>query len=385
MTSEERKAARYLRRKSMREKKRHEKLARYDDFSLITDPNNLHKAFLSSRKGVMWKESTQRYEMNVFHHIWDTKRRLEAGESVQSGFVEFTLHERGKIRHIKSVHITERVVQKCLCDQVLVPILTNTLIHDNGASIKGKGIHFAIRRLITHLCRFYRQNGYSNDGYALTIDFKKYFDSVQHSILMNQVQQHVHDRKVLSLSWDFIKVFGAGISLGLGSQVSQIFAIFHPNKLDHLIKEKLRIKFYGRYMDDLYLIHSDKEYLKKCLDKIKDVCDTLGITINEKKTRIFHLHEGLLFLKGKYYLLENGRVLRKPTKDSAKRMRRKLRSFRKLIDAGRMKFADLRTSYQSWRGNFIRRFNAYQTVKNMDSLYDELFVFDHTLTQGGKL
>jgi len=374
MTSEERKVARYQRRKSEREKKRHEKLARFDDFSLITDPNNLYKAFLSSRKGVMWKESTQRYEMNVFHHIWETKRRLEAGESVQSGFVEFILHERGKIRHIKSVHITERVVQKCLCDQVLVPILTNTVIHDNGASIKGKGVHFAIRRLITHLCRFYRQNGHSNDGYALIIDFKKYFDNVQHSILMSQVQQHVHDKQVLSLSWDFIKVFGPGISLGLGSQVSQIFAIFHPNKLDHFIKENLRIKFYGRYMDDLYLIHKDKGYLEKCLAEIKIVCDTLGITVNERKTRIFPLREGLLFLKGKYYLLENGRVLRKPTKDSAKRMRRKLRSFRKLMDSGRMNYGDLRISYQSWRGNFIRRFHAYKTVQNMDSLYDTLFV-----------
>jgi len=374
MTSEERKEARYRRRKSEREEKRREKLDRHDDFSLITDSDNLHKAFRMSKRGVSWKESTQRYEMNLLTNLMETKRRLEAGESVQTGFVEFTIHERGKIRHIKSVHISERVIQKTLCDEVLVPILCNSLIYDNGASVKGKGTHFAIRRLVTHLSRFYRQNGFSNKGYALTIDFRKYFDNIRHDILMERVEKKVHDERVLELARKFIKPFGEGVSLGLGSQVSQIFAIFLPNELDHAIKEKMRVKFYGRYMDDLYLIHNSKEYLENCLENIKKICNTLGITVNERKTRIFPLSEGLLFLKGKYYLQENGRVLKKATKDSAKRMRRKLKCFRQLIDAGRMSYADLRTGYQSWRGNYLRRFNAYETVRKMDGLYNSLFI-----------
>ena len=374
MTSEERKTGRYQRRKAERDRKRDEKLSRFDDFSLVTDPNNLYKAFRSSRKGVSWKESTQRYEMNLFANILESKRRLEAGESVQSGFVEFTLHERGKIRHIKSVHISERVVQKALCNEVLVPILSNSLIHDNGASIKGKGVHFSLRRLIAHLSKFYRQNGYSNNGYVLLIDFSKYFDSIRHDILMKLVEKRVHNERVLKLAHKFIEVFGPGVSLGLGSQVSQVFAIYHTNDLDHAVKEKMRIKTYGRYMDDIYLVHRDKEYLEKCLVEIKKICDTLGIAVNEKKTRLFPLRKGMLFLKGKYFLLENGRVLKKSTKESAKRMRRKLRKFRKLIDDGKMNYQDLRTAYQSWRGNYIKRFHAYKTVQNMDSLYDTLFI-----------
>jgi len=231
-----------------------------------------------------------------------------------------------------------------------------------------------LRRLVAHLSKYYRQNGYSNSGYALTIDFSKYFDSIRHDILMKLAEKRVHDERVLDLSWQFIKVFGDGISLGLGSQVSQVFAIYLPNDLDHAIKEKMRIKFYGRYMDDLYLIHKDKEYLEKCLAEIKIICDTLKIKINEKKTRIFPLREGVLFLKGKYYLLENGKVLRKPAKESAKRMRRKLRKFRKLIDNGKMNYQDLGTAYQSWRGNYKKRFHAYKQVQNMDRLYDTLFI-----------
>jgi hypothetical protein len=312
--------------------------------------------------------------MNLFNNIADTRRKLIAGENVQPGFVEFTLRERGKIRHIKSVHISERIIQKALCDQILVPILSSGLIHDNGASIKGKGVHFAVRRLITHLSRFYRRSGFSNNGYCLTIDFSKFFDNIRHDILLEMIGKQIHDEKVLDLTRRFITVFGDGVSLGLGSQVSQISAIFYPSQLDHFIKETLRVKYYGRYMDDLYLIHESKDFLAECLVKIREVCDTLGITINMRKTKITPLRQGMIFLKGKYILLENGKVIRKAARDSARRMRRKLKKFKALIDAGRMAFDDLRIAYQSWRGNYLRRFDAWHTVQKMDSLYDSLFI-----------
>ena len=374
MNSEERKAARYLRRKEKRISKRNDKLSKYDDFSLVTDPNNLYSAFRSCRKGVSWKESTQRYEMNLFNNISDAIEKLENGETMHHGFVEFVINERGKTRYIKSVHISERVIQKVLCDNVLVPILSNSLIYDNGASVKKKGIHFAIRRLITHLSKFYRRNGFSNEGYALTIDFRKYFDSIQHDVLMERVRKYIKDERIIELAYQFIRPFGDGVSMGLGSQVSQVFAIFHCNELDHAIKEKMQIKYYGRYMDDLYLIHKDKKHLEDCLVKIKKVCETLGITVNDKKTRIFPLSEGLLFLKGKYFLQENGKIYKKATKESAKRMRRKLKSFKSLVEAGRMDYQDIRVAYQSWRGNYIRRFNVYQKIKEMDRFYDDLFI-----------
>lgn len=61
-----------------------------------------------------------------------------------------------------------------------------------------------------------------------------------------------------------------------------------PNSLDHMIKEQLGIRLYARYMDDGYLIHSDKEYLRYCLQEIKAKCNELGISTNQKKTQIDH-------------------------------------------------------------------------------------------------
>jgi hypothetical protein len=376
MTSTERHQARYERRKAQRDAKRTEKLKPYDDFSQVTDVDNLYAAFKRSMRGVAWKNSVQHFEANAMRNIADIRRKLLAGENIQHGFVEFDLHERGKTRHIKSIHISERIVQKCLCDNVLTPILTYPLIYDNGASVKGKGVHFAIRRLITHLSKYYRKNDFSNAGYALLIDFTKYFDNIRHDILFTLAEKYITDPQVLDLARRFVSVFGPGKSLGLGSQVSQDFAIFHPNKLDHSIKG-MGIKYYGRYMDDLYLIHADKDYLRYCLAEIEKVCDTLGIIINKKKTRIVKLSSGVGFLKGKYRLLPSGKVLRLPGKDSTKRMRRKLTKFAALIKASKMSYADLRTAYQSWRGNYMKRFNAHYRIGYMDRLYNELFINLH--------
>ena len=375
--SDKRHEARYKRRKIRREQKRTEKIARFDDFDLLANADNLCAAFRRAKRGVSWKESVQRYEANLLQNVLETKKKLLAGEDVRRGFVEFDVNERGKMRHIKSVHISERVVQKCLCDEILIPVLERTLIYDNGASIKGKGTQFALKRLSTHLRRFYRTNGNSNDGFALIIDFRKFFDSIDHLALAKELAPNIRDKRTRKPLWTFIQAFGPEKSLGLGSEISQICAVFFPNRLDHFIKEKLCVKFYSRYMDDLYIIHQDKEYLKRCLREIQYICTRLGITLHDKKTRIVRLSQGMNFLKGRYILKKSGKILRLPNRDSTVRMRRKLKKYKRLCELGFMKPADVRISYQSWRGSFRKRFDAYYKIKRMDRLYNELFIYNH--------
>ena len=83
----------------------------------VADANALHRAVRKSMKGVAWKASVQRYEINMLRNIRDSKKTIESGESPVLGFHEFTLGERGKTRHVKSVHIKERVVQRALFDE----------------------------------------------------------------------------------------------------------------------------------------------------------------------------------------------------------------------------------------------------------------------------
>lgn len=172
MNSTERHEARYQRRKAARIEKKAKALKEFGDFGAVFSFDHLYASYRASIKGVGWKASTQRYKSSALAHIAKTQEELLTGKYRSRGFYEFDLVERGKPRHIRSVHISERVVQRCLCDYCLVPALSKSFIYDNGASLPGKGYDFAVSRVTRFLADHYRR--YGNEGYALIFDFSKY-------------------------------------------------------------------------------------------------------------------------------------------------------------------------------------------------------------------
>ena len=76
---------------------------------------------------------------------------------------------------------------------------------------------------------------------------------------------------------------------------NQILAIFYLNDMDHFIKEKLKIKYYVRYQDDFLLFHESKEYLRYCLQEIKNFLEKEKLQLNSK-TRIYKNINNFLFL-----------------------------------------------------------------------------------------
>ena len=387
------------------------------DMRSVYDANSLIDAFNKSKKGTAWKESVQRYEANLLRNVNKTQKELKDGTYEQKDFYEFKLHERGKTRHIKSMHISDRVVQRSVCDNVLVPELSKYLIYDNGASMEGKGIHFARKRLSTHLHKFYRKNK-SNEGYVLLIDFSKFFDNIVHDGLIEEMRKKIGDKETMSFVEKLIDTFRVDVSymtddeyancmntlynalehakmdkskltgekfmkksVGIGSQISQISGVYYPTRIDNYCKIVRSMKYYGRYMDDIYIIHEDKEYLKGLLNDIHGICDELGLFINPKKTQIVKLSHGFTFLKIKYTLTETGKVIERISKDSVLRERRKLKKLRKFLDEGKVSFEDVRNSYASWRGG-VSHYDSYTILQNMDKLFDELFI--HPFIEGGK-
>ena len=151
-----------------------------------------------------------------------------------------------------------------------------------------------------------------------------------------------------------------------------MLALASANKLDHFVKEVLRVKGYGRYMDDGYLIHQSKDYLRHCLEEIKKVCDELGLHLNLKKTRIVKLKDGFTFLKVKHYLTDTGRVIRKIPHDGITRMRRKLKKLKRRVDAGLMELKDVKQALQSWAGHTLK-FDAYKTRMAMYARFANLY------------
>lgn len=368
MTSEERKEARYKRRKAKRKAKKKPLLDKYN-FDRVVSLDSLDEAARLAARGVSWKASVQRYRMNKLVNIYDTRERLLKGDDIRKGFNCFWVCERGKQRFIQSVHFSERVVQKSLCRNALIPVLTKSLIYDNGASQEGKGTQFALDRLKVHLERHFRHHG--KEGGILLIDLHDYFRSIVHEVLKEIYLGTFDDERLITLVFQFIDAFDKG--MGLGSEVSQISAIAYPNRIDHYIKEVLMIKGYGRFMDDSYLIHEDISYLEKCRDRIRQMYHDIGIEFNEKKTKICDLKHGFTFLKTRHFITETGKIIRKPCRDSITRERRKLKKQAKLVDENIMTFEQVRVSYASWKGSMAHR-DAYRTVSNMDKLFNKLFI-----------
>lgn len=377
VNSEERRAARRERREERRAEKRAERLG---DCTLesVADLKNLHRAAKAAAKGVGWKASTQRYQKDVLRNIVKARRDLLEGNGISRGFIRFDLFERGKLRHISAVHFSERVIHKSLSVNALVPALTPTLVPANSANQKGKGTDFAIKLMKRHLAEHYRKHG--TEGYILQIDFSDYFAKIAHDPLKDQIAKAVDDWRIVDIEHRLIDAQG-DVGLGLGSEPNQICAVAFPNSIDHLVTEMCGVEAYGRYMDDSYVIDSDKATLQVVLAIIRDRCSKLGIEVNEKKTKIVKLSHGFVFLKKKFSYGKNGRIVVRPCRDSITRDRRKLKKQHALFEQGLMTYEQVEQSYQSWRGGMLR-LDAHRTVLAMDALFRSLFG-DAEIGRGG--
>lgn len=368
----------------------------------IFDINNLYDAFKKSKMGSDWKHQVQSYEMNFLSELAKLSKELNQKTFKFLPTSEFVLSERGKTRLISGEQIHDRIAKGCLCDFELLPLIKKYLIYDNGASLKGKGIGFTRKRFEVHLRKYFKQNG-SNEGYILLIDFSKYFDNIRHnefiSIFKNAgisdealwlLEKTVEESRV-DVSYmsgyeysncmdslfnslehqriDKVKLTGEKFMnkhLNIGDQVAQVAGICYPMKLDNYIKIVRSVKFYGRYMDDSYIIHEDIEFLKSVLNEIVEVARSVGITINIKKTRICKLSRCFKFLQIKYSLTDTGRIIKRINPKRIVAMRRKMKKLIRVLPIH--EFDNL---YRSWISNHYKIMSAKQR-DGMNELYTAL-------------
>lgn len=333
---------------------------------------NLNSAFQECSQISHWKETTQRYHTNLLLRNIELHDDLMNGTYKISRTTDFELVERGKHRHIEAPAIRDRIVQKILCQKILVPYLSKPLIYDNYASLKKRGTAFARKRIDILLRRYIRQ--YGTEGYILQIDVRRYFDSVDHEILKKMVRQKIKEPpEVMELIDYIIDSTGTQKGLNLGSEAPQIFAVFYLSPLDTFIKTVKGFKYYGRYMDDIFVIHNNKAELKDLLDEIKEQLKTLNLEINEKKTHITKLSHGFTFMQIKYNI-DGGKIIKRPTHSKVHRERQRLRKYKYLYDKGIISTLEIQNAYRSWRNNIIKDCNACKrTIRSIDHLYDQLF------------
>ena len=357
------------------------------DFQRVYDFGNLYAAFLKARKGKRGKPSVAKFEANLLEALSLLSELLKNKTYTMSQYFVFKVYEP-KERVVMTNAFKDKVVQHSLCDNVLEPAFSKSFIRDNYASQRGRGTHDGLYRLEEFMRSYYfsrkaqaeresREEGLPRlspaeyaDGWVLKCDVSKYFYSIRHEPLKRMVRQYIKDPDVLWLI-DLIIDSTPDPGIPIGNQTSQWFAVMYLSGLDHFIKEKLKIKYYGRYMDDFFLIHEDKAYLQYCKKEIEKYVAGLGLSLNNK-TNIFPLRNGIDFLGFHTYLTDTGKVIIKPRPRGIVKMRRKLRVFKRKLDAGKMAFADIKTSFVSFKGH-LKHCNAHRIIVRLNALFDKIF------------
>ena len=218
----------------------------------IAAMDNLQLAFYKAQKGKAGQPAVYQYGKKLQIHLYELQQQLKAGQVETGHYHYFTIYDP-KERLVCEAPFPQRVMHHALMN-ICHPFFERFQIVDSYASRLGKGTYAALDRAKMFHKRY---------RWFLKLDFRKYFDSLKHLIIKQQLAELFKDPILLSMLYDIVDSYSLQLDKGvpIGNLTSQYFANHYLAPLDHYIKEKLKIKAYIRYMDDLVLWHNDKESL----------------------------------------------------------------------------------------------------------------------------
>lgn len=341
------------------------------DFEKVIDFKNMYKAFRKSKCGKGYKKSAARFNIMALEGVNALIEQLKNKTYKISGYTEFKVYEP-KERIIQTTSFKDKVVQHSLCDNVILPKLQEIFIRDNCAGQKGKGSLFGLNRLSDQMQAFYKKYGFN--GYILKCDISKFFYNIPHGQLKDIVNYHFsYDDNICWLCDLFIdSTEGKGIPLG--NQINQGFALLYLDGMDKLITGELGIEYYGRYMDDFYLMHPNKKYLIYCLEVITEFLKTLDLTLNGK-TQILPLKNGVSYLGFHTYITAGGKTIRKLKNQNKRNAQKKYLKMAKLVAEGKISIERFNASYNAWK-NHISHGNCYKLGRATDKMIDSIIKRD---------
>ena len=340
-------------------------------------------------------QTAMRYRMEAIERTVALSERLQRRDYSFGPYYPFKVYEP-KERLVLAIDFEGKVVQHSLCDNVLEPAFSRRFIRDNYAGQIGKGTHDGLDRLAAAMRHYFFSRKAADeaarkaaglpprpmnewdyaDGWVLKGDFSKFFYTLLHSYCYETARRALKwlkDPELIDFAeWLLWLIIDSTPDPGIpiGNQSSQLLALLYLDAFDHWLRDD-RGLVYGRYMDDFYIIHSDKLLLRQMLKEIEAYIKPLGLRLNGK-TQILPLKNGIDFLGFHTYLTQTGKVVRKVRAKSIDNMKRKIRKFRGLVDSGKMTLDSVVQSYASWTGH-ISHGNTYHLRQNMDAYFFSYF------------
>lgn len=284
----------------------------------------LFQAWEEFRKGKRKRLEVQIFERHLGDNLFNLHQALRAKSYQHGSYASFYVQDP-KQRHIHKASVQDQIVHHLLY-KFLYELFDKSFIYDSYSCRLNKGTHKGVLRL-EKFARKVSKN-YTSSCWALKMDIKKFFASVDHSILLSLLKKKISDENILWLLSKVINSFHSedrdGKGIPLGNLTSQVFANIYLNELDQFVKHKLKVRSYIRYADDFLLLSNNKEYLHNLIGLIKTFLqDKLRLEFHPNKITSRKLEWGIDFLG--YIVLPYCRLPRTKTK---RRILRKVRSLK---------------------------------------------------------
>lgn len=332
-----------------------------------------------ARKGKATKNNVIQFEMNLENNLTNLLNQLRIGTYHIGAYRSFIILEPKK-REIESLPYVDRIVHQWYVEEFIKPYILPKFIKDTYACIPDRGTHHAVDA-VQHYMQIYHRK--KEDFWVLKCDIRKFFYSIDRSVLFEILKKHIGDKALLRFTYHLLEDNRNGRSLGIpiGNYTSQFFANIYLNELDQYIKHELRIKYYVRYMDDFILLLDTKADCKFILEQIRSFLKSyLKLELNEK-SRYYPCHMGINFCG--YRIWPTHRLLRT---NSKRKMKKKISKWNHLFHNGTLDYKRVLPTFNSWMGH-ISHCNSYKLkqhlLKKIDFLYEtyEPFPLEENLTE----
>ena len=306
-----------------------------DVYRKIVSKENLYcSAYMASRSR-RYRDTTADFNFRLEDEIGRLQEELMLKTYKHGEYRVFTIYDP-KRRRIAAAPFRDRVVHHAVHD-LIEPLVDRSFIYDSYACRKGKGTHKAVDRAQS----FLRANRFCFHG-----DIKKYFPSIDHSILKELVERRVEDKNLLWLLNGIIDSAKglAAKGLPIGNLTSQFFANLYLNELDYFVKFDLRLHYYIRYMDDFLIFHNDEGLMQETRGRIKEFLrGRLNINLHENKSQIYKTAEGIKFLGFRIF-----KDYRRLAPDNVRRFKKRVKKLIYLFKNNEINIEKMRDSVCCW-------------------------------------
>jgi len=336
------------------------------EYEKLVSLENLLRAWQKFKIGKNRKRDVMAFERRLEDSLFALYQELKEKTYRHGGYEYFSITDPKKCS-IHKAKVRDRIVHQAVFDY-LSKIYESVFSENSFSSRKEKGTHRAMKKLAEFANEIHRKN--RGLCFAIKGDVRKYFDSVDHNILLEILREKIKNDEIFRLLEKIIRGFQGktGKGMPLGNITSQIFANIYLNELDEFCEKRLRLKYYLRYNDDFVILDADKEKLRKIAKIIRIfVKDRLCLDIPKEKTVFRKLKWGIDFCG--YIILPKSVLLRQKTK---KRMLKNISVFRDRIRAGEASRADFSKTADSYFG-LLKHCNSYNLKEKIKCqfIYEE--------------